>query len=123
MLINNAFAASAPVALQSNSLAGLLVQLVLVLIIFYVFLIKPQQRKIKEHANMVENLQIGDKVITEGGIYGIVSKLNGMEVSVTVALNVDIIVDRMSIRAIVDNSKPSAEKSNKKSKNTKRKGK
>ena len=123
MLINNAFAASAPVALQSNSLAGLLVQLVLVLIIFYVFLIKPQQRKIKEHANMVENLQIGDKVITEGGIYGIFSKLNGMEVSVTVALNVDIIVDRMSIRAIVDNSKPSAEKSNKKSKNTKRKGK
>ena len=47
---------------------GQFIPLILIFVIFYFFLIRPQQKKVKEHKAMVENLKRGDKVITSGGI-------------------------------------------------------
>ncbi len=52
-----------------------LIPLVLIFVIFYFFLIRPQQKKVKEHKKMVENLQRGDKVVTSGGIVGSIERI------------------------------------------------
>ena len=52
------------------------VPLILIFVIFYFFLIRPQQKKIKEHKNMVASLKRGDEVITSGGIVGVIEKLH-----------------------------------------------
>ena len=51
------------------------IPLILIFIIFYFFLIRPQQKKIKDHKQMVENLKRGDQVITSGGILGKVDRI------------------------------------------------
>ena len=57
---------------MSESGFSQLIPLILIFVIFYFFLIRPQQKKVKEHKLMVENLKRGDKVITSGGIIGTV---------------------------------------------------
>ena len=99
MFINNAFAATAP-AIQSGSLGATLFQLALILLIFYFLLVRPQQKRIKEHNDLVENLKIGDRVITNGGLYGRVVKTNGMEITLEVAENTKVVVDRMAIATL-----------------------
>ena len=101
MLISNAFAAAGEVGAQSGSMAVTLTQLGLILIIFYFFLIRPQTKKIKEHATMAENLKVGDRVLTSGGIYGKITKLNGTEVTVEIAAGVNVVVERMTINGVV----------------------
>ena len=54
---------------------GQFIPLILIFIIFYFFLIRPQQRKVKEHKIMVGNLKRGDQVITSGGIIGTVERV------------------------------------------------
>ena len=54
---------------------GQFIPLILIFVIFYFFLIRPQQKKVKEHKIMVENLKRGDQVITSGGIIGTVERV------------------------------------------------
>ena len=61
---------------MSESGIAQLIPLILIFIIFYFFLIRPQQKKVKEHKVMVEGLKRGDKVITSGGIVGTVERLS-----------------------------------------------
>ena len=51
------------------------IPLILIFVIFYFFLIRPQQKKVKEHKLMVENLKRGDKIITSGGIVGTIERI------------------------------------------------
>ena len=60
---------------MSNSGIAQFIPLILIFVIFYFFLIRPQQKKVKEHKIMVENLKRGDKVVTSGGIIGIVERI------------------------------------------------
>ena len=60
---------------MSNSGIGQFIPLILIFVIFYFFLIRPQQKKAKDHKIMVENLKRGDKVITSGGIVGKVDRI------------------------------------------------
>ena len=53
---------------MENSGIGQFIPLILIFVVFYFFLIRPQQKKVKEHKAMVESLKRGDKVITSGGI-------------------------------------------------------
>lgn len=99
MFISDAFAASEPV-MQSGSLATALTQLALVLLIFYFLLVRPQQKKIKAHTEMVENLKVGDRVMTNGGLFGRVTKLSGLDVTLEIADKVEVVVDRMSIATL-----------------------
>ena len=60
---------------MSSSGIGQFIPLILIFIIFYFFLIRPQQKKAKEHKQMTENLKRGDKIVTSGGIIGIVERV------------------------------------------------
>tara|TARA_B100000029_G_C17364673_1_gene883823 strand:- start:229 stop:543 length:315 start_codon:yes stop_codon:yes gene_type:complete len=70
---------------------GAFLPLILIFGIFYVLLIRPQQKKIKLHKEMINNLKRGDKIITSGGIIGTVTKVNeNKELNVEIADNVEI---------------------------------
>ena len=64
---------------MSGSGIGQFIPLILIFVIFYFFLIRPQQKKVKEHKLMVENLKRGDKVITSGGIVGSIERVIDQE--------------------------------------------
>ena len=70
---------------------GQFIPLILIFVIFYFFLIRPQQKKVKEHKAMVESLKRGDKVVTSGGITGTVERLiDNDKVEVEIAENVKV---------------------------------
>ena len=60
---------------MENSGIGQFIPLILIFVIFYFFLIRPQQKKVKEHKLMVDSLKRGDKVVTSGGIIGTVERV------------------------------------------------
>ena len=73
---------------------GQFIPLILIFIIFYFFLIRPQQKKVKEHKLMVDSLKRGDKVITSGGIVGTIERVidsEKVEVAITENVKVEII--------------------------------
>ena len=91
---------------MSNSGIGQFIPLILIFVIFYFFLIRPQQKKAKEHKTMVENLKRGDKVITSGGIVGKVDRIiDNEKVEVAISENVKVEVIRSTgIQALVSNT-------------------
>ena len=85
---------------------GQFIPLILIFVIFYFFLIRPQQKKVKEHKAMVESLKRGDKVVTSGGITGTVERLiDNDKVEVEIAENVKVeIVKSTGIQSLVNTS-------------------
>ena len=85
-----------------------LIPLVLIFVIFYFFLIRPQQKKVKEHKKMVENLKRGDKVITSGGIVGSIERIiDNDKVEVSISDNVKVEVIRATgIHSLVNTTEP-----------------
>ena len=83
---------------------GQFIPLILIFVIFYFFLIRPQQKKVKEHKAMVESLKRGDKVVTSGGITGRVERLiDNDKVEVEIAENVKVeIVKSTGIQSLID---------------------
>jgi len=74
---------------------GQFIPLILIFVIFYFFLIRPQQKKVKEHKAMVESLKKGDKVVTSGGITGTISRvIDNEKVEIEIADNVTVEVIR-----------------------------
>lgn len=67
-----------------------LLPLVLIFVIFYFLLIRPQQKKAKAHRQMVENVKKGDKIITSGGIYGVVENVGANTITLKIAENVKV---------------------------------
>jgi preprotein translocase subunit YajC len=80
--------------------------LVLVMVIFYFLLIRPQQQKAKEHRQMLDDLKRNDRVLTNGGIYGRVIELSERELTLEVAPNVRIQVDRGHVESVINTTKP-----------------
>ena len=69
------------------------IPLILIFVIFYFFLIRPQQKKVKEHKIMVENLKRGDEVVTSAGIIGKIERIiDNEKVEVLIAENVKVVV-------------------------------
>jgi preprotein translocase subunit YajC len=89
-------------------MAGLvqLLPFVLVFAIMYFLMIRPQQRKVKEHRAMVEGLRRGDQVVTSGGLIGKVTKVADSEVEVELAPNVKVRVVRSTISQVVSKTEP-----------------
>ena len=87
---------------------GQFIPLILIFFIFYFFLIRPQQKKVKEHKNMVENLKRGDKVVTSGGIVGTVERIiDNEKVEVQIAENINVEVVRATgIQGLVNTAEP-----------------
>ncbi|HXX57820.1 MAG TPA: preprotein translocase subunit YajC, partial [Thermodesulfovibrionales bacterium] len=67
-----------------------LLPLILIFVIFYFLLIRPQQKRAKEHKQMIENLKKGDKVVTSGGIYGVVEAVGANTLTLKIAENVKV---------------------------------
>ena len=79
---------------MSNSGIGQFIPLILIFVIFYFFLIRPQQKKVKEHKFMVDSLKRGDKVITSGGIVGVVERIldnDKIEINISENVNVEVV--------------------------------
>ena len=80
---------------MESSGIGQFIPLILIFVIFYFFLIRPQQKKVKEHKAMVENLKKGDKTVTSGGITGTITRVvDNDKVEVEISENVTVEVVR-----------------------------
>tara|TARA_B100000029_G_C16903818_1_gene715141 strand:- start:94 stop:381 length:288 start_codon:yes stop_codon:yes gene_type:complete len=90
---------------MSDGGIGQFIPLILIFVIFYFFLIRPQQKKVKEHKKMVESLKRGDKIITSGGIVGTIDRvIDSDKVEVIIAENVKVeIVRSTGIQALLSN--------------------
>ena len=88
MFISEAFAQTAAGG-GGNAFQAFL-PLILIFVVFYFLLIRPQQKRAKEHKEMVEGLKRGDEVITQGGLIGKVSKVADEEVTVELADGVKV---------------------------------
>lgn len=101
MLISDAFAqAAAPVQSDTSSLISLL-PMIGILVIFYFLLIRPQSKRAKEHKQMVEALQRGDEVITNGGILGSVVNVSDDYVIVEISPSVEVTLLRSSVQTLL----------------------
>ena len=77
------------------------IPLILIFVIFYFFLIRPQQKKVKEHKRMVTSLKRGDEVITSGGIVGKVERILGDDkVDVLISENVTVQIVQSTIQSL-----------------------
>lgn len=115
MFISEAFASTG--GFSGQDIMATVIQLGLIFVIFYILLIRPQQTKMKEHNAMLMAIKPGDKVITGGGIYAKVLKSDGAYVTVEIADGIQIVVNRITIRDVVEDEpkkSKTSEKSDKK---------
>ena len=85
------------------------IPLILIFVIFYFFLIRPQQKKVKEHKMMVSALKRGDEVVTSGGIVGKIEKVIGDDkVDIQISENVTVQVVQSTIQSLLN--KPNTKK-------------
>ena len=98
MFISSAFAQTAPAAAGStqDSLMGML-PLVLMFVVLYFVMIRPQMKKQKEHRAMVDALAKGDEVVTAGGVLGKVSKIGDSFIGVEIANGVEVQMQRSAV--------------------------
>jgi len=83
------------------------IPLILIFAIMYFLLIRPQQKKMKEHKQMVEALRRGDQVVTQGGVIGKVTKVkDDDEVEVEIAQGVNVRVVRATITQVLNKTEP-----------------
>ena len=99
MLINNAWAQGAGAG-QGGGIESMLV-IVLMFVVLYFLMIRPQMKRTKEHKAMIEALQKGDEVVTAGGMLGRISKLNENYVTLEIANGVEIQVQRPAVQLLL----------------------
>ncbi len=107
-LLAQAPATAAPAG-PSSIFAGPLVPFVCIGLIFYLLMIRPQQRKAKEQASLISSLRTGDKVVACGGIHGIIANVKETTILLKVADNFKIEVDKASIGTVVKRTEAEAD--------------
>jgi preprotein translocase subunit YajC len=100
VLISNAFAQAAGAAPQTDTLLTFL-PMVAIFVVFYFLLIRPQQKKAKEARSMLEALEKGNEIVTAGGILGRIVKIDEQYVTVEVAPNTQMVVQRAAISQLL----------------------
>lgn len=78
-----------------------IIMMAVIFAIFYFIMIRPQQKKLKEHRKMVDELKKGDRIVTAGGIYGTVENLSDTTLTVKIAEGVKIKITRTSVGTVV----------------------
>ena len=103
MFISNAFAQTAPAAAAGGAQSTLfsLLPLVLMFVVLYFIMIRPQMKRQKEHKAMIEALAKGDEVVIAGGMLGRVSRLGDSIIHVEVANGVEVQVQRPSVLQVL----------------------
>ena len=102
MLISNAWAQAAPAAGgdPTSGLMGML-PILLMFVVLWFLMIRPQMKRAKEHKAMVEAMQKGDEVLTNGGIAGRITKMGETYISVEIAESVEISVQKTAVTAVL----------------------
>ena len=102
MLISNAWAQAAPAAGgdPTSGLMGML-PIILMFVVLWFLMIRPQMKRAKEHKAMVEAMQKGDEVLTNGGIAGRITKVGENYIGLEIAENVEISVQKNAVTAIL----------------------
>ena len=101
--LSTAFAQSSGDA-SSQSAFFQFIPLILILVVFWFLIIRPQQKKQKEHTRIVSSLKKGDKVVTNGGIFGTISKVGEDRITLEVASKLNIQIERHQVARIDQNS-------------------
>ena len=96
MIISPAFAQAAPGGGADGLMSFL--PIILMFVVLYFLMIRPQMKKAKEHRTMLEALQKGDEVVTAGGIVGRITKISDQYVTVEVAPNTEVVVQRSAVQ-------------------------
>ena len=100
VFISSAFAQTAPAAATGPNLFSMdspLIVMALMMVVMYFIMIRPQQKKAKEHKAMIDAIAKGDEVVTAGGILGKVSKLGDSYVGLEVANGVEVQIQRSAV--------------------------
>ncbi|WP_374265451.1 preprotein translocase subunit YajC [Zoogloea sp.] len=102
MLISNAFAQAAPAAAQDpmSTFTGLL-PMILMFVVLWFLMIRPQMKRAKEHKALLEGLQKNDEVLTQSGIVGKVVAIGDGYVTVEVAANTQVVFQKQAIGAVL----------------------
>ena len=102
MLISNVFAQAAPAAAQDPTAGyGQIVIMVAMFAIFWFMLIRPQQKRAKEHKALIEGLQKGDEVVTQSGLVGKGAQVGDNYVHLEIAANTQVVVQKPAIGIVL----------------------
>ena len=106
MFISDAFAQTAGAA--EPSIFQMFLPLILIGAVFYFLLIRPQQKKMKEHNAMLDAIRRGDRIVTGGGIVGTVARVNDNELLVDISQDVRVSVMRGTVADVLSKTEPVA---------------
>ncbi|MEL6266879.1 MAG: preprotein translocase subunit YajC [Pseudomonadota bacterium] len=110
MFATPAYAQTAGAAPGGGDFLVQLLPLILIFVIFYFLLIRPQQKRAKEHQAMIEALRRGDQVITSGGMYGKVVKVrDDNDIDVEIAEGVKVRVVKSTVAQVVSKTEPATD--------------
>ena len=96
MIISPAFAQASPLGGDGGLMSFL--PIILMFVLLYFLMIRPQMKRAKEQKSMIEALQKGDEVVTSGGIVGRITKLTDHYVTVEIAPNTEVVVQRAAVQ-------------------------
>lgn len=113
-MISTAYAMG-PTGAQGGQAGGIMgfLPIIILFAIFYFLLIRPQQKKAKEHQEMIANLKKGMRIVTSGGIYGTIQSIDDTTIGLEIAEKVKIKISRGNVSAVIAEG-GAAEKENKK---------
>ena len=84
---------------------GTFLPLILIFVVFYFLLIRPQQKKMKQHKEMIDKIKRGDDIVTAGGVFAKVSRIiDENKIEAQISSNVKIIISRPTITSVINNS-------------------
>ena len=101
MLISNAYAQTAAAAAGPMDSITQFLPIILMFVVIYFMMIRPQQKKTKEHKALIEALSKGDEVMTLSGIAGRITKVNDDFVSVAIAENVEVQMQKIAVAMVL----------------------
>lgn len=107
MFVTPAYAQAAGGAGGSAAFAQF-IPLILIFVIMYFLMIRPQQKRAKQHREMVSALQKGDQIITQGGIFGKVTSVRDDELEVEIAQGVKVRIVRATVTQVLNKTAPVA---------------
>jgi preprotein translocase subunit YajC len=106
MLVSTAYAQTAGAAAGGTDYLIQFAPILAIMVVFYFLLLRPQQKKAKDHKNMLEALRKGDRVVTGGGILGTVVKVTGDEMLVEISEGVRVRVIRSTVTQVLAKTAP-----------------
>jgi preprotein translocase subunit YajC len=103
VFISNAYAQAAPAAANAGIMGSLttFMPLILMFVVMYFLMIRPQQKKAREQRQMMDALARGDEIVTAGGILGRISKVSDTYITIEIATNTEIVVQKHAVTTLL----------------------